>query len=46
MEWLSGFSGAWVTFIDETQTEEKLMPMMTSSVHLHRDGSLTQESAS
>ena len=41
MEWLSGFSGAWVTFKDETQTEEKLMPMMTSSVHLHRDGSLT-----
>ena len=41
MEWLSGFSGAWVTFKDETQTEEKLMPMMTSSVHLHRDGILT-----
>ena len=41
MEWLSGFSGAWVTFKDETQTEEKLIPMMTSSVHLHRDGSLT-----
>ena len=41
MEWLSGFSGAWVTFKDETQTEEKLMPMMTSSVHLHRNGSLT-----
>ena len=44
MEWLSGFSGAWVTFKDETQTEEKLMPMMTSSVHLHRDGSLTGSS--
>ena len=41
MEWLSGFSGAWVNFKDETQTEEKLIPMMTSSVHLHRDGSLT-----
>ena len=41
MEWLSGFSGAWVTFKDETQTEEKFTPMMTSSVHLHRDGSLT-----
>ena len=41
MEWLSGFSGAWVTFKDETQTEEKLIPMMTSSVHLHRNGSLT-----
>ena len=41
MEWLSGFSGAWVNFKDETQTEEKLMPMMTSSVHLHRNGSLT-----
>ena len=40
IEWLSGFSGAWVNFKDETQTEEKLMPMMTSSVHLHRDGSL------
>ena len=41
MEWLSGFSGAWITFKDETQTEEKLIPMMTSSVHRHRDGSLT-----
>ena len=41
MEWLSGFSGAWVNFKDETQTEEKLIPMMTSSVHLHRNGSLT-----
>lgn len=41
MEWLPGFSGAWVNFKDETQTVEKLMPMMTSSVHLHRDGSLT-----
>ena len=41
IEWLSGFSGAWVTFKDETQTEEKLIPMMTSSVHLHRNGSLT-----
>ena len=41
MEWLSGFSGAWVTFKDETQTEEKLIPMMTSSVYLHRDGSIT-----
>ncbi|MEC8843584.1 MAG: hypothetical protein VXX42_06360, partial [SAR324 cluster bacterium] len=27
MEWLSGFSGAWVNFKDETQTEEKLIPM-------------------
>ena len=41
MEWLSGFSGAWVNFKDETHTEENLVPILTSSVHLHRDGSLT-----
>ena len=37
----NSFGMKTVIVIPETQTEEKFTPMMTSSVHLHRDGSLT-----
>ena len=46
MEWLAGFQGAWIFFERDGQTkEEKLNSVMTSIVHLHRNGTLTEQTA-
>ena len=47
MEWLAGFQGALIFFKPHAQTkeEEKLNSVMTSFVHLHRDGTFTEQTA-
>ena len=44
MEWLAGFQGAWIFFERDGQTkEEKFNSVMTSFVHLHRNGTFTEQ---
>ena len=44
MEWLAGFQGAWITFeTDHAELRENPDPVMTSCVHLHQDGSFSDQ---
>ena len=46
MEWLVGFQGALIFFEHDGQTkEEKLNSVMTSFVHMHRNGTFTEQTA-
>ena len=46
MQWLAGFQGAWIAFEpDHPELRENLDPVMTSCVHLHRDGSFSNQNS-